>query len=128
MTLPPCKDDNVRIRFTKVFLKPQSDQQYERHFLLGFKVFLYDNSQMFSCSRNLQVTLLEKPKLKRKCFRKQKEECLFHTLSVTRTVHKWRVTWNHVCSLFQLWINCLYIFSIRCIICLVLLWINCLYI
>jgi len=32
--------------------------------LLGLKVFEFDNSNMFSCSRNAQVTFVEKPEMK----------------------------------------------------------------
>ena len=48
---PPYEDGNTL--FTKVPLKPLSDQQCGRYCgLKGLKVFIFNNSDMSSCSRN----------------------------------------------------------------------------
>ena len=46
---------------------------------LGLKVFNYDNSSIFACSKNTQFAFVEKPLLKIIIFQNYKHLCLIHS-------------------------------------------------
>ena len=56
---PSCKDGNAR--FTTV---PFNSSKLLKIVFLGLEVFVSDNSYVFYCSRNAQVTFIEIPQLK----------------------------------------------------------------
>ena len=63
---------------------------------LGLKVLYSDNSYMFSCSRNAQVTFVENPQLKIIRFQNDKLWNLIHALSGFKRVTLW-FTYCHLC-------------------------------
>ena len=79
---PPCKDGNARftmVPLTRVYLISNVEE------MVGFlclKLLNSNNSYVLSSTRNRQVSFVEKPQLKIKCFKTYKHQYLVHQIKL----------------------------------------------